>query len=34
MKFVLQGENAIGIQGSQGPRGEPGEKVKEQLSGN
>lgn len=27
--FVLQGDNGIGIQGIQGPRGEPGEKVKE-----
>lgn len=27
--FVLQGDNGIGIQGIQGPRGEAGEKVKE-----
>lgn len=29
IEFVLQGSNGVGIQGIPGPRGEPGEKVKE-----
>lgn len=29
--MFFQGQNGIGIQGIQGPRGEPGEKVKERT---
>lgn len=31
LNMFFQGQNSIGIQGIQGPRGEPGEKVKERT---